>query len=405
MKKFIRQTTLMLSLTLLFIFFLGIAVAYFTPHSLTVSRDSSMGFCNFPLSFDTYTTASSDITNGTHAKGELKLFNVIPVKNIDITFSERPLVHVGGEPFGIRIYTDGLVVSKISDIPTSEGKKIPANDAGISVGDTVLSVNGERLKTNEQLLSAVEKSNGNPIKVSLNSGGNVRNTVITPVVDSQIGKWRIGLWVRDSCAGIGTLTFSDPFTHTLAGLGHGITDSESGIIMPLSEGDIVKANITSVSKSTGGCPGALCGYFSDDDSSGEIRANDECGIFGKYNKRFGEGRLIPVAFRQEVVRGPAKLRTTISGRIPEEYDIYIEDISYNGSNITKNMVIHITDDRLLDKTGGIVQGMSGSPIIQDGRLVGAVTHVFINDPSRGYAVFAENMVEFNSMLIRKQATG
>ena len=404
MKKFFRRLTFYTAAGLLFILFLGGAAAFLTPHSLTMSSDCDMSFCCFPLSLDAEAPqAAADSSTDTVTSGTLKLFGLIPVKNVDMTFTERPLVHIGGEPFGIRLYTDGLIVSRISDIPTSEGTKFPAKEAGINVGDTILSVNGTKLKTNEQLLDAVEQSGGKPLRISIHSEGGTRNTTITPVTDSQLGKLRIGLWIRDSCAGIGTLTFSDPFSHTLAGLGHGITDSESGSIMPLLEGDIVKAGIYSVQKGTGGCPGALCGFFSDNSPVGEISANDECGIFGTYNERFGSGRLMPVAFRQEAVRGPAKLRTTVSESAPEEYDVYIEEISYNNSNITKNMVIHITDQRLLDKTGGIVQGMSGSPIIQNGRLVGAVTHVFINDPSRGYAVFAENMTDFNNNLIRKQA--
>ena len=330
------------------------------------------------------------------------LFGSVPVKQVNVNFTQRESVTLGGEPFGIRLYTDGLVVTQTSEVPTINGNKNPAGEAGICNGDIITAVDGKYLKTNEQLTDIVEKSNGEPVRVSARRNGNSYTTLITPVYDVQFKAYRIGLWVRDSCAGIGIITFIDKETGTFAGLGHGISDNESGSIMPLANGDIVNANIGSVEKSIGGYPGSLCGFFSDNHAEGTITANDECGLYGKLcGSSFNNGKEIPVAFRQEVVRGKALLYTTISGSTPKYYDIEIEDISYNNVNITKNMIIKITDSELLEKAGGIVQGMSGSPIIQNGMLVGAVTHVFINDPSHGYAIFAENMTDFNNTFVQK----
>lgn len=383
---------------------IGSATAYLTPDEISVSPDSEISFCSFPISVK-YDTAdvSANISSGSMSSAEIMLFGSVPIKQVNVNFTQRKTVTLGGEPFGIKLYTDGLVVAQTSDVPTNNGSKNPANEAGICSGDIINSVEGKQLQTNEQLMEIVEKSNGKPISITGSHNGKSYTTKITPVLDIQLKSYRIGLWVRDSCAGIGTVTFIDKNTRTFAGLGHGISDSESGSIMPLAEGDIVYANIASVEKSAGGYPGSLSGFFTDNRSIGKISANAECGIYGKLNNNaFCQGKDISVAFRQEVVRGKAQICTTISGTTPEYYDIEIEDISYNNVNITKNMVIKITDPELLKKTGGIVQGMSGSPIIQNGRLVGAVTHVFINDPSHGYAIFAENMTEFNNTFVQKK---
>lgn len=383
---------------------IGGAAAYLTPDELSVSPDSEISFCDFPLSvkYDT-ADAASDISSERTSSAKIMLFGSVPVKDVNVNFTQRKTVTLGGEPFGIRLYTDGLVVSQTSDIPTDGGNKNPAAEAGICSGDIITTVEGKQLRTNEQLLDAVEASGGNPISITGCRNGKSYTTKITPVRDEQLKSYRIGLWVRDSCAGIGTITFTDKQTGTFAGLGHGISDSESGSIMPLAEGNIVFANISSVEKSIGGYPGSLFGYFSDSRSIGTVTANDECGIYGKLNgNAFCNGKDIPVAFRQEVVRGKAQICTTISGNTPKYYDVEIEDISYNNVNITKNMVIKITDEKLLSQTGGIVQGMSGSPIIQNGMLIGAVTHVFINDPTHGYAIFAENMTESNNTFVQKE---
>ncbi len=402
MKKIIRVFSLLLSVICLIILISGSFAAYLTPDRITVSSDSKISFCKFPISMNYSETAVySDDNKSIHTPGKLMLFGSIPLKEISVTVSDRLYAIPGGEPFGIRLYTDGLVVSKTSDIPTADGICNPSAEAGIKTGDIILSVSGKKLRTNEQLMTEVENSGGNIIFLECKRGGKKFTAGISPVKDIQLGRYRIGLWVRDSCAGIGTVTFTDADTMTFAGLGHGITDSSSGNIMPLSEGDIVKADISSVTKSYGGMPGSLEGYFSDGKAIGSIRANSECGLYGILKEKLSDGEKLPIAFRQEVVRGKAQIRCTVSGSKAEYFDIEIEEISYNNANITKNMVIKITDERLLSKTGGIVQGMSGSPIIQNGRIAGAVTHVFINDPSHGYAIFAENMAEYNNELIQK----
>ena len=402
MKKFFKALSAVFTVFAVIIMSMCTAMYTAVPQEITVSTDSEAAFSNPALSLR-YTDArvSSDLSSSASANAEVMLFGSIPVKSVDVTFSERQTVNLGGQPFGIRLYTDGLVVAQTSTVPTTDGMRDPAAQAGIECGDIITEVNGEKLKTNEQLMNIVENSDSESIRIKALHNGKPYTTTIIPVTDTQLKRRRLGLWVRDSCAGIGTITFTDKTSGTFAGLGHGIYDNESGSLMPLSNGDIVPADIISVNKSSGGSPGSLCGFFSSSSSAGTLTANDECGIYGKLTGEFGSSEIIEIAYRQEAVRGNAQIRTTINGSTPEYFDIEIEDISYNNENITKNMIIKITDERLLSETGGIVQGMSGSPIIQNGRLVGAVTHVFINDPSHGYAIFAENMAAYNNSIVQK----
>ena len=401
--RFIRSFTAMLAVFISLLFFLCILIAYFTPSRMSVTNQGSE--FSFPLSvrYDKNTAiyAAFDSSGNIYEKSNAKimLFDSVPVKDVNVNVTERKNVILGGMPFGIRIYTDGLVVSGTSNV----GNKNPSSDAGIKSGDIILSVNGEKIDTNEQLLNTVEKSKGKPIEITATHDGKEYFTKITPVFDESTKKYRIGLMVRDSCAGIGTMTFIDKETNSFAGLGHGICDTSSGSLMPLEKGDIVNAEITSVNKSICGNPGSLTGTFSDISPVGIILANSDTGIYGTLNHNEFPENTIPVAFIQEVKRGKAQILTTIDNGQPKLYDIDIEDISYN-NNSNKNMVIKITDDNLLKTTGGIVQGMSGSPIIQDKKLVGAVTHVFVNDTSMGYGVFAENMINFNSTIVQKHTS-
>lgn len=390
----IRTFTAVLALFTSLIFLICILTAYFTPSRMSVEKHGNE--FSFPLSvkYDgnaaVYAAFDSAANSAEKSNAKIMLFDSIPVKDVNVNVTQRKNVILGGMPFGMRIYTDGLIVSNTSNI----GNKNPSSDAGIKSGDIILSVDGEKIDTNEQLLNAVEKSKGNPLTIKATHDNKEYLTTITPVFDENSKKYRIGLMVRDSCAGIGTMTFFDKENHIFAGLGHGICDTSSGSLMPLEKGDIVNAEINFVNKSICGSPGSLSGTFTNSTPVGTITANSELGIYGTLNENAViPENSIPVSFTQEVKRGKAQILTTIDSEKPKFYDINIEDVSYN-NNSNKNMVIKITDKELLAKTGGIVQGMSGSPIIQNNRLVGAVTHVFVNDTSRGYGIFAENMLNF-----------
>ena len=217
---------------------------------------------------------------------------------------------------------------------------------------------------------------------------------LKPEKSKEDGIYKLGIWTRDSCAGIGTLTYYDKRNMTYGGLGHSVCDADTGALLPLSRGETVPVCINNVVKGVNGRPGELCGSFMSASASGDILINTDCGVFGHANS-VPNSEKIPMAFKQEIELGNAVILTTVNGMTPECFGIVIEKVDYNSDTSVKNMVIRIDDDRLLQKTGGIVQGMSGSPIIQNGKLVGAVTHVFVNDISRGYAVFAENLYEIS----------
>lgn len=368
---------------------------YFTPNSYTVTVGGKLEW--FSGAFSVKEENGNEVSVSAAAsfpqakKGKLMLYNLIPVKAVDVSVVDETCVVPCGTPFGIRMFTDGVVVVGLADIATSSGTVNPAAKAGLKVGDVITSINGITVETNSEVAQAVENCKGKGLKLSVRRGGSTFSAILSPVLSEADNLYKAGLWVRDSSAGIGTLTFYNPSTKYFAGLGHGICDSDTQELMPLLNGNIVPVTISGVTKGQRGEPGELRGYFSDDKAIGNLSANVPSGVYGVLNSA-PEGKALKVAMKQEVVTGPAKILTTIDGGSPQCYDAYIEKIDYRDGVQSKNLVLHITDKKLITQTGGIVQGMSGSPIIQNNMLVGAVTHVFVDDPTRGYGIFAENML-------------
>lgn len=337
---------------------------------------------------------------------ELSLMGLIPIKQAQITELSQTMLIPSGKPFGIKILTEGVMVVGLNGIETTNGLKNPAKEAGIQIGDVIHSINGQEVKSNQDIAQLVQQAGANEIEVSLTNQNNKEKTVhLTPVKSITDGEYKAGIWVRDSSAGIGTITFCEPETNIFGGLGHPVCDVDTGMILPISSGEIVGATISGVKKGTSGHPGELIGSFTSDKPIGTVSYNTEMGVFGSLNQTEEVHQPIPLGLKQDIHTGEATIYTTISGSQPKEYKIEIESIDMNEKNASKNMVIKITDPALIEETGGIVQGMSGSPIIQDGKLVGAVTHVFVNDPLQGYGIFAENMLsEGNSLMLSAAAT-
>lgn len=335
---------------------------------------------------------ASALCAGSSYQATLKLFGLFPVKDVAVKVVDQPLLVPCGIPFGIKMYTDGVLVVSMSDVDTSAGSFNPAKAAGMKIGDVILTINGETVTTTEQVGKMVEESGGQTMTFQIRRDNIVFDIRFTPAKSVNENRWKAGLWVRDSSAGIGTLTFYDPTNDAFGGLGHAVCDVDTGEILPISSGEIVPARIYSVIKGVSGTPGELRGGF-ENGSLGRLMTNGETGIYGALSKRPVNSQAIPVCMKQQVHTGDAQVLTTINGTEPKLYDIRIDQVRYNDSSPTRNMVIVITDEELLKETGGIVQGMSGSPIIQDGMLVGAVTHVFVNDPTKGFAIFAENMLK------------
>lgn len=324
--------------------------------------------------------------------GKLVFANIFPVKNVSITDRQDIKVIPGGTPFGVEVFTDGVVAVKTENITANGCTSCPAAEGGICVGDTIKSVNGKVVLSNISMSEIVNNSKGSPLAFEVSRDGKTFTTNVTPVKTGE-NEYKIGLWIRDSSAGIGTVTFYCKDYNGFAGLGHGICDVDTGGLLPIDHGNILEANIDTVTKGLKGTPGSLNGHFLSFGNVGTLTDNSDTGVYGAIEDIPEDlHNEVSVASVQEVQTGSATLLTTISGDQPKEYSIEIESIGYDQENKTKNMVIKITDEELLKETGGIVQGMSGSPIMQNGKLVGAVTHVFVNSPDKGYAIFAENML-------------
>ena len=323
---------------------------------------------------------------------DLKIFGVIPFSTVSVEVVDEMYVSVLGNPFGMKIYTDGVLVIEVSDVLTPNGTVNPASVANIKVGDYIKTANGYEITCNEDLSQVVLESGGDAIDFEIIRDGKTINTTVTPVKDSESGVWRIGIWVRDSSAGIGTLTFYSPSTGVVCGLGHGVCDSDTDVLLNINTGELVGAEIVSVEKGSAGNPGALKGKFTYD-TIADICLNCENGVYGFLKQKIDTTNLTEIALKQEVYDGNAQILCTIDGDTPKLYSCTIKKRTSNYLSDTQNLVVTVTDEELISLTGGIVQGMSGSPILQDGKLVGALTHVLISDSLTGYGVFAENMLE------------
>ncbi len=305
--------------------------------------------------------------------------------------SERKVV-LGGDAFGIRMFSDGVMVIKVEEKLFGSDEPSPAFLAGIKEKDVIKSADGVKLYTNEQFSEILKTYENKELELCIERNTELIKLSIQPAKDSD-NNVRCGMWIKDSAAGIGTVTYYDIENSTFGALGHGIYETESEMLIPLSYGEIVKTRITDTDKSKNGKVGSLNGYFSDE-SLGDAYKNTEVGIFGKTNCETS-GNCIEIGTKSDVKTGKAQIYCTVDGFDKKAYDIEIKRI--NGRD-DKDMVIKITDPELLKNTGGIVQGMSGSPIVQNEKLIGAVTHVLVNDVSTGYGVFIEDMMAHSDNL-------
>lgn len=304
----------------------------------------------------------------------MKLLGIFPIKDIEVEAVAKRYVIAGGEPFGIKILSSGVMVVSISDIDGIS----PANDSGLQIGDVITAVNGCGVSTNAMLQEIIADSNGETVLLDVIRSEKELQIELTPIYSSENSRYCAGIWVRDSSAGIGTITFYDPQSGAFGGLGHAVCDSDTKEIVPLSSGKVTGVEIFGVNKSKKGAPGELCGRFINNDICGTITSNNECGVFGYLDEFECGTQLIELGLKQDISVGKAKMLTTIGESGACEYDIYIESIDYNSADGLKSITIEVTDEKLLKNCGGIVRGMSGSPIIQNGKLVAAVTHVCVN---------------------------
>lgn len=334
-----------------------------------------------------------DISN----KYEIKFLGMIPLKSVEVEKVKDIELYPGGIPIGVRVNSEGVLVVGYSDIEiNNEKEESPGKACGLEIGDVILKVNGIEMHNSRDLLKAIKQSEKESIKVDiLRHGENISKIVNLKKENNK--DYKIGLWIRDSTAGVGTMTFYDAKTKKFGALGHPITDCDTNEPFLIKNGDVIESSIISIRKGEKGSPGELKGIFINENTpNGSISKNTQSGIFGEMNNdEFLKNiqKSMKVGFRDEIVPGKATIITTIDENGPQEYDIEIEKLLNQTCASSKSMVIKVTDPRLLEKTGGIVQGMSGSPIIQNNKIVGAVTHVLINKPDTGYGIYIEWMLQ------------
>lgn len=324
-----------------------------------------------------------------------RLFGIFPVKTVQVFLVEGDAVYANGSPIGIYVQTKGILVIGTGEISTENGEQVSPAENILFQGDYIVSVDGMPVKEKEELQEAVQESGGQKEVLGVERNGETIEVSVQPV-QGENGRYLLGAWVRDDLAGIGTMTYYDT-NGKFGALGHAVSDSEVGKRLETERGWIYAADIIGIRRGEKGNPGELSGMISYQKSNclGTVWKNTDIGIYGTLDGNLAKlpaGEYYPVCYKQDIRKGSAYILSCVSGEA-KQYEVEIEDLDYSGREANKGIMLRVTDENLLALTGGIVQGMSGSPILQDGKIIGAVTHVFVNDPTRGYGIFIEKMLE------------
>lgn len=357
---------------------------------------------NYSPSFNVSLGQPLQLTSQSSGEANLrmKLFGQIPLKTVKVNVIPELRVIPGGQTIGVKVKSSGILVVGHHLVLTSDNTKVsPGEKAGLQLGDWITHLNGTLLKDVKDVAQIVENAGKRKqsLEVTFKRGDQTMKTKLVPAQDKQDKAWRLGLYIRDSAAGVGTLTFYAPQQGVYGALGHVITDMNTQTPIIVGSGEIVESSVTSINKSESGEPGEKRAHFLKEGKVlGNIERNTHFGIFGRMQENpehsyYKEG--IPIAFSGEVKEGPAEILTVVDGQQVERFKVEIVHVAKQNAPATKGMVLRVTDPKLISKTGGIVQGMSGSPIVQNGKLIGAVTHVFVNDPQSGYGCFIEWMLQ------------
>lgn len=317
------------------------------------------------------------------------------LKDVTVNVIPNTVVIPGGEAIGLRLYTSGVLVVGMSEIVGTDNKSYsPYKDSGIQEGDMIVKIDDKAITCTSDLITKVNECNGNSVEITYVRDGNNYITEIKPTKTEE-NEYKLGLWVRDAAAGVGTITYYDPESQMFGALGHGILDIDTDQLIDIAKGEVITSKILSIVKGEKGKPGEVQGSIDNGKVIGEVYKNTNFGIYGKLTdvSLIEGGKTLEVMPRDEVKLGKATIICTLDDNKREEYEIEIERLYTSTNRNNKNMIIKVTDERLLEKTGGIIQGMSGSPILQDGKFVGAVTHVMVNNPEKGYGIFADTMLK------------
>ncbi len=359
---------------------------------------SDQGSSNIPegaVNIDLSKTVTMKMNTDSAYQMQVKLFGFLPIKQVGIRVIEDQELIPVGLPIGIYVRTDGVLVVGTGEFQGENGLKCSPGKNIVKSGDYIRRVNGREIEKKEELVKAVEESGGNAVTLTVERDGETMDVQIRPERDEG-GLYKIGIWVRDDAQGVGTMTYIDS-RGNFGALGHGINDVDTSTLMHMGGGTLYETDIIEIKKGEVGDPGEMTGMivYSDEHILGNITENSTRGIFGTCNDRarsLGGMEPLPIGLKQEIVKGPAQILCTVDGQA-QYYDVEITEIHLDHDNVNRGIELKVTDERLLNITGGIIQGMSGSPIIQNGKFIGAVTHVLVQDSAKGYGIFIENMLE------------
>ena len=393
-------------LAFLIILYIYILVINYIPEQITIFEGENLSLKTFfgitLNSNDESLTVSADTGEKTinkigTEKLSVNLFEKIFLKNIDVSVIPRTTVIPVGSIAGAKLYTSGVLVVGMSEIEGEDKIKYkPYENTGIEEGDTILKINDNIINSTDDLIDKVNESKGEKINIEYIHDEQTKECSITPI-KTDAEEYKIGLWVRDSAAGVGTVTFYEPSTKKFGALGHGITDIDTGELLNIASGEFVTASILNIKKGEDGNPGKIQGTVEEQEIIGKISKNTEFGIYGKIENlsslNIDASKEMEVALREEIKLGKAYILCSLNNQKVEQYEIEITKIYKDNNYNNKSMEITVTDPKLIEKTGGIIQGMSGSPIIQNGKFVGAVTHVLVNSATKGYAIFGDLMIK------------
>lgn len=362
---------------------------------LNVSRQGQSNIPEGAVSVDLSRPVTMKTGSPDTLQMQVKLFGILPLKQVGIRVIEDQELIPVGVPIGIYVKTEGVLVVGTGEFRSAGGEKVSPAKNIVKSGDYVLKLNGEEITEKDDLISRIENGDGAEQILTIRRGEECFDVKICPVRD-QSGKYKIGVWVRDNAQGVGTMTYIDS-QGNFGALGHGINDVDTSTLMEMNDGTLYQTEIISIQKGTAGHPGEMTGMivYADDRILGDITSNSVRGIFGKCNNKalaLGTEEALPIGLKQEIEKGPAQILCTVDGTT-RYYNIEITDVHLDHDNVNRGIELKVTDPELIALTGGIVQGMSGAPIIQNGKFIGAVTHVLVQDSTRGYGIFIENMLE------------
>ncbi len=402
-RKILKKASICLFLLIIYIYVL---VLDYIPDKLTIFEGENLSLKTFfGITVDSdeeVLTVSADTGEKTiykvgTEKLSVNLFHKFSLKDVEVSVLPKTTVIPVGNIAGVKLYTNGVLVVGMSEIEGEDNKSYkPYENSGIEEGDTIVKVNDTTIYSTDDLVENINLSKGEQLQIQYIHDEETKECSITPVKTDK-EEYKLGLWVRDSAAGVGTVTFYEPSTQKFGALGHGITDIDTGELLNIASGEFVTAEILNIKKGEDGNPGKIQGIVDGQETIGEISKNTEFGIYGKIEDlsslNIDASKEMEVALRDEIQLGKATILCSLDNETVQEYEIEITKIYKENNYDNKSMEIKVTDERLIEKTGGIIQGMSGSPIIQNGKFVGAVTHVLVNSATEGYAVFGDLMIK------------